>query len=217
MKIIIIGAGISGCASYLLLKNHLPKPPGQDSNDYHSITLYEAYDVDRNTDSSQRRNGATHSSTLAVGGGLGIARNGLGVLKRLDEDLLREIVSAGYVTPIIVMKNKNGKVLVRASDDDLASDPNRSTRQEKRSMKTVGCTRHALWQSLRVRIPDSDVITRRVSRVTAKTHSRNIVSFVDGTPDVEADLVIGADGLKSTTRSAVFPEAESDPYPAVYE
>lgn len=80
MKIVIIGAGISGCAAYLQLRKHLPKSsPGVG----HEFTIYEEYNTDIDT-SDDRPEGPTHSSTLIVRGGLGVGPNGLNVLKRLD-------------------------------------------------------------------------------------------------------------------------------------
>ena len=109
MKIAIIGAGISGCAAYLQLQKHLPGS--------HTITIYESHDTskDRKFDASKgsQEEDATHSSTLIVGGGLGIGPNGLHVLKRLDEDLLRDIVRGGYVVPHGNLKSKHGRLLIR--------------------------------------------------------------------------------------------------------
>ncbi|KAE8355475.1 putative extracellular salicylate hydroxylase/monooxygenase [Aspergillus coremiiformis] len=207
MKIIIIGAGISGCTAYLQLQKHLPKLPQTD----HEITIYEAYDTDKDT-TSDERDGLTHSSTLIVGGGLGIGPNGLHVLKRLDEDLLREIVRGGYVVPTSNMKNKNGHLLIRM---DASAEP--TSPQESLPMHMLGCSRHWLWRCLRMRIPDHDIVTKRVAGVVANPEGRNAVHFVDESPPVEADLIIGADGLKGIVKRALFPEADEDPYPPQYE
>lgn len=210
MKIAIIGAGISGCTAYLLLKKHLPKPGPAEDN---SITIYEAYDTDKDTTYSERGEGPTHSSTLIVGGGLGVGANGLNVLKRLDEDVLRDIVRGGYVVPTMNMKSKDGTVLVRTQP---TGDPS-SANNHQQNMNMVASSRHSLWRCLRVRIPDSDILTKRVASVVANPDGRNLVNFADGSPPIEADLVIGADGLKSTAKRALFQNATEDPFPAQYE
>lgn len=209
MKIVIVGAGISGCVAYLLLTKHLPKPP---SGEDHSITIYEAYDTKPDTTASDRGQGETHSSTLVVGGGLGIGPNGLNVIRRLDENLLRDVVRGGYVVPVSNLKSKNGRVLVRT--ESKASPPPDG---DGSSLHMVSSSRHALWRSLRVRIPEGVIINKRIAQVLAKPNGQNVVSFVDESPAVEADLVIGADGLKSTTKLALFPEETKDPFPPHYE
>ncbi|OJJ30785.1 hypothetical protein ASPWEDRAFT_53521 [Aspergillus wentii DTO 134E9] len=204
MKIIIIGAGISGCTAYLQLKKHLPKAVK------HDFTIYEAYSTHPDT-TAQDRQGSTHSSTLVVGGGLGVGSNGLNVLKRLDEDLLRDIVRGGYTVDHSNLKNKNGRLLMRMDSTDSSQDDG------KQGMNMVATSRHSLWKCLRRRIPDDVIINKRVSRVVANAAGRNIVSFSDGSADVQADLVIGADGIKSIAKRAVFADDGDDHYPPHYE
>ncbi|RDA89319.1 hypothetical protein CP532_6140 [Ophiocordyceps camponoti-leonardi (nom. inval.)] len=208
MKIVIVGAGISGCATYLLLKKHLPKPLSAEP---HDITIYEAYDTDKDTTASGRSEGPTHSSTLVVGGGLGVGANGLNVLKRLDEDILRDVVRGGYVAPTMNMKSKRGTVLARVQpcgrgDGDVDN-----------GMNMVASSRHWLWRCLRTRVPDDAIVTKKVAQVVANSHGRNVIRFADGSPPVEADMIIGADGLKSLAKEALFPEADGDPFPPHYE
>ncbi|KAF4463118.1 hypothetical protein FALBO_10059 [Fusarium albosuccineum] len=205
MEIVIIGAGISGCAVYLELRKHIPETS--------SITIYEAYDTGKDTTAEQREQGETHSSTLLVGGGLAIAPNGLGVLRRLDEDLLRDVTGEGYVTSHSNLKDKNGNVLMRIEPNG----PSKSTNANSASqMHSVACSRHSLWRCLRSRIPDEHIINKRVLNVTANANSKNVVRFADGSDSIEADLVVGADGVRSIAKMALFPESK-DPYPPNYE
>ncbi|KAI8716595.1 FAD-binding-3 domain-containing protein [Fusarium sp. LHS14.1] len=197
MRTVIIGAGISGCAVYLELKKHLKGDP--------HITIYEAYHTARDTTAENREQGPTHSSTLVVGGGLAIAPNGLGVLRRLDDDLLRDITRNGYVTSRSNLKDKNGNVLMRM-EPGLVSD-----------MYSVACSRHSLWRCLRDRIPDDHIVNKRVLKVVANAQGKNTVHFVDGSDSIEADLVIGADGVRSIAKEALFPDAKENPHPPNYE
>lgn len=211
MKIVIIGAGIAGCAAYLELRKHLPPP--SDSEVDHEIIIYEAYSTDVHVtpkEREQKQEDNTHSSTLLVGGGLGIAANGLNVLRRLDEDLMKDIVRSGYAASTFNMKSKNGWSLV-------SMDATGHTSSEKQRMHMIAASRHSFWQALRSRIPGEHIINKRVLEVIAKPYGKNVIHFVDGSPSVEADLIIGADGVRSTVKRAIFPDAKEDPYPPNYE
>ncbi|KAL2862373.1 FAD-dependent oxidoreductase [Aspergillus lucknowensis] len=203
MKIIIIGGGISGCTAYLQLKKHLPVPP---PGEQHEITIYEAYDTSIDATHNE---GETHSSTLIVGGGLGVFPNGLHVLKRLDEDILRDVVRGGYLIAHQDLRSKNGTLLVRI-------DPTAHPEEDGERMHLLATSRHSLWKNLRLRIPDSDIQTKRILKVVATADGRNTVHFTDGSPSAEADLVIGADGVKGITKQAILPEKE-DLYTPVYQ
>ncbi|KAF7554059.1 hypothetical protein G7Z17_g3157 [Cylindrodendrum hubeiense] len=206
MKIVIIGAGVAGCAAYLELRKHIPQ--------ISSITIYEAYDTDKDTIAEQREHGPTHSSTLLVGGGLAVAPNGLGVLQRLDEGLLRDVTRGGYVTSHSNLKDKNGNVLMRIEPN---SDSQGDSARPASHMHAVACSRHSLWRCLRSRIPNEHIVNKMVTDITANADGRNFVRFVDGSDPVEADLVIGADGVHSTAKRALFPESPEDPYQPNYE
>lgn len=221
MKIVIIGAGIAGCTAYLELQKHLPnseKNPEDIQNGNHDITIYEAYDTGKDVDLETRLQGPTptYSSTLLVGGGLGIAPNGLGVLERLDPGLLHDVTRSGYVTPISNMRNKNGSLLMRLEANGRAAGPNEVAEADAK-MHTVAIPRHLAWRSLRGRIPDQHIIRRKVLEVATTVDGRNKVIFADGSDPVEADLVIGADGLHSIAKRALFPDAKEDPYPPSYQ
>ncbi|KAJ6021081.1 hypothetical protein N7540_006585 [Penicillium herquei] len=206
MKIVIIGAGISGCTMYLELQKHLPKSVGVEP---HEIILYEAYNTDVEVTSDQRQEEHTHSSTLLVGGGLGIAANGLRVLQRLDESLLRDVVRSGYAVSTSNLKSKNGLTLLSlgAAASVDASPP----------MNMVMSSRDTFWRCLRARVPGDRIINKRIEKVVANPDGQNEIFFVDGSLPVKADLVIGADGVRSTAKWAIFPDAKEDPYPPHYE
>ncbi|EGE78646.1 extracellular salicylate hydroxylase/monooxygenase, variant 5 [Blastomyces dermatitidis ATCC 18188] len=204
MKIAIIGAGIGGCAAYLSLKKRLPKPPSPSQD--HEYTIYEAYATPRDFESPHPL-GETHSASLVVGGGLGVGPNGLRVLQRLDEELFHDVVRAGYPYGTLKFMNSYGWTLMRMSTRG-GSDP---------EINSVSMSRHAIWKTLRSRIPDGVLVNKRVTEVVANADGRNIIKFADGSPDVEVDLVIGADGLKSVAKKALFPAEGQDLYPPHYQ
>lgn len=244
MKIVIVGAGISGLASYISLTKHLPRlsAPAED----HEYTIYEAYDTNKDTTFEQRLSASesqrnpSYSSSLIVGGGLAVGPNGVNVLRRLDSDMLKDIVRGGYVISKYNLKSKHGTVLMSLNPqvpDDIDSDSlsghegaangsdgggsgggGGAGSKEHAMIHTVATSRHSLWQCLRARVPDKVIIQRRVSEVIAGSNgSPAVIRFEDGSTPVEADLVIGADGLRSITKRALFPDIKGDAYPPQYE
>ncbi|EEA24710.1 hypothetical protein EYB25_004185 [Talaromyces marneffei] len=223
MKIVIIGAGISGLTSYLSLKKHLPRPSAPATD--HVYTIYEAYDTGKDSNFEQRLSSSgigeanPHSSTLIVGGGLGIGPNGVNVLRRLDSEMLRDIVAGGYVVSKYNMKSKNGTLLmsldsqIPASDDDVVE-----VGSQQKMINSVATSRHSLWRCLRTRVPEGIIINKRISQIVSGSNNGPvIVRFEDGSKPVEADLVIGADGLRSITKNALFPDVKGEIYPPQYE
>jgi len=209
MKIVIIGCGIAGLSSYLLLKKHLPNPspPAQP----HSITIYETYDTSkaRYTKEIEQSGRRRDTDTVGIGGGLGVMCNGLKVLNRIDEQLLEKIARSGHPINTSKLSNSRGWTLMEAKAKTTADMP----------LGGIMIFRQALWLSLRELVPDEVIVRGKVVQVLARAgEQKNLIKFADGSPDEEADLVIGADGLRSTTRNTIFSD---DPdkvvYPAHYE
>src|SRR5207248_7188203 len=85
----------------------------------------------------------------------------------------------------------------------LATLPIKS--RDEPPLTCVMIARQALWNCLRVNVPDSAIITKKVSAVVRKAgEQKNIIKFADGSADEECDLIIGADGLRSVVRRAIF-------------
>ena len=214
MKIVIIGAGISGLSTYLLLRKHLPtpSPPAQP----HTIHIYETYDTTRGLNNQDIVHPGVRdqsANSIGIGGGLGIMGNGLNVLKRLDESLFHNIVRHGHPMHAFKMSNARGWT--------LAKIPIRS--RDEFPMTCVMIGRQALWNCLRVNIPDGAIVNKKVNGVIAPPgEHKKVIKFADGSPDEEVDLVIGADGLRSAVRRAIFSNSGDDkkteePFPARYE
>ncbi|MCJ1272049.1 hypothetical protein MMC22_011956 [Lobaria immixta] len=208
MRIVIIGGGISGLSLYLFLQKLFPASlPSHGSS--LELVVYETHEA-RKRDSSSELSGVGDPSFASgiVGGALGIAPNGLKVLRHLDENLYAAIVEQGYPVSLYWIQNALGWNISRIPATDTGNPP----------LQTVLITRQALWNLLRDRVPDSALERKRVSRVICANDQRPRISFADGSPDGEADLVVGADGVRSIAKSAVLPaDGASDKHNAVYE
>ncbi|KIY00738.1 uncharacterized protein Z520_03403 [Fonsecaea multimorphosa CBS 102226] len=266
-KIIIIGAGISGLSTYLFLRKHLvlsdstPSPQAEQQRpqqQQYEIKIYEAYDIHQShfnasltnpavdTDANEESTTAnavpaTETEPIftpqAIGAAIGIARNGLNVLARLDEThdhgrseaqaarsstLIEEMAVHGHPIERWILSTARGFTL---GEIDLAG-PGTATTASKPSVNKhersksppaaarnpcpyhgIMIARQSFWEILRDRVlrESPDVVIRKkvVDVVIGNEGTRNLVKFEDGSQE-EADLVIGADGLRSVLRRAMF-------------
>src|SRR5579859_4523463 len=114
MRIVIVGAGISGLSTYLLLRKHLPNP--SSPAEPHTIHIYETYNTTRALspqDGIHPGGRDQVASSIGIGGGLGVLGNGLNVLKRLDESLFHDIVRHGHPMHAFKMCNARGWTLAK--------------------------------------------------------------------------------------------------------
>lgn len=211
MKIIIVGGGIAGLSTFLHLRKHFPHDSG------HDITVYESHLPRSKTSSSSSQYHPNQSvdldalaeSTAIVGGGLGIAPNGMRVLRDLDLDLHDRVIAQGFPAEKFIFKGANGWTLGTQSTSDKA------VRAETEAEEVcVASSRHGLWQTLRLYVVEKyggDVIKHRRVLKVRPNYTRNPqplqVQLLDeqGTEKVEfADLVIGADGVKSVVQESLF-------------
>ena len=196
MKIAIVGAGISGLTTYLFLKKLLPSVLPSSGAPL-EIVIYEKHHAP---------NSRPGSGSTTVGGALGIAPNGLRVLRALDEDLFQKVVAQGYSISHFGMYNANGWELARIPATDFGSFP----------VHTVLISRQTFWECLRESIEDKAVGYANVTGVTRGDTQRPQILFANGS-DFEADLVIGADGVRSVVRKAITGNGKVDDYPPTYE
>jgi len=194
MKIVIVGAGISGLTTDLFLRklsSHLHIPL--------DLIIYEKHRAAPNVG-----NGV---GAPTVGGALGLAPNGLHVLRDLDEELFLQVVALGYSISHFSMRTSPGRTLASFPAADSGKPP----------LHTLLISRQLFWETLRSKVPDDVVVHANIAKVQCHGSQRPRVVFADGAPDVEADLVIGADGVRSIVQRAVTGDGKEDQQPAIFE
>ncbi|KAF2840930.1 FAD binding domain protein [Patellaria atrata CBS 101060] len=203
MKVIIIGAGISGLSTYLYLRKLVPSIT--------DITIYESHRP-RTTSSLESQNYEDLSaSTAIVGGGLGVSPNGMYVLKDLDPEIYTAVIEQGFLCDHFTFKGANGWTLSKVPTND------KRQKEGAGLEKCVSSSRHGVWLCLKRKVPDEEIVYRRVSEVGISEDGKPAVKFQDGSPAVIADFVIGADGVKSTVLKAIMGDQYSEIYAPHYE
>lgn len=202
IRILIIGAGISGLLNYIYLTAHLP------SSIPYTIRLVEAYDAETRRSSSSllsTESAVTHitedPTAPPIGGGLGLAPNALRNLKRLDPTLHAELVAAGYPIRRFEIRSAWGFRLGHLEAAEAGGEDGE---------RTVMMLRQVVWQILKKRVPDGVIgwgrkATKLRRAEEFKGCAKTEVYFEDGSKEV-ADLVIGADGLRSCVREYIMGE-----------
>ena len=195
MKIVIAGAGISGLTTYLFLRKLLP------SNLPIEILIYEKHPPNSSAANS------TPNSFISEGGALGIAPNGLAVIRALSEELYQEVISLGYPCTHYAINN--------AKSWNLGTF--RATNYHDPPMPTSLIIRQKLWECLRRRVPDEAVVYTTIVRITgADSDQPSIYHSASPIPE-KADLIIGADGVHSVVKKAVTGNGDDDDLPPQYE
>lgn len=205
MQITIIGAGIAGLSAYLFLSKHL----AEASLGPHTIQIYETYQVqqdkndgsDADSSTKHRSDGSTFMPQK-IGGAIGIGKNGLAVLGRIDGgEVLRQMKQRGNCVSFWRMGTARGWKIV---DAVVASSSGENGQEE--SQPTVMISRQVVWEILRnkvLAISPEAITTARVAELIPAQNGKMTIKFGDGSESV-ADLVIGADGLKSVVRGTMF-------------
>ena len=196
MRIVILGAGISGLSTYLFIRKHFPLA----END--SITIYEKYPTelhDQISRASIADDAGTPGFAASGGGAIGIGPNGLNVLRRLDESLFHDVVREGY--PILSWKigTARGWKLADARVHSRDTPP----------MTTVMVARRPLWECLRKRVPPKAIIRQEVTGIKViGARGPCVVEFSENEDSITVELVLGCDGLRSMVRKAIFDRPE---------
>lgn len=193
LRILIIGAGVSGLLNHIYLTANLP------ASIPYTIQILESYDHARRSASSLPSDDSpitslTEDPTASpIGGGLGLGPNALRNIRRFDPILHAELVAAGYPMRRFEIRSSWGfRVgnLVAAEEREGGEG-------------TVMMLRQVLWEVLKKRVPDAAFRWKdRVTQVRKLDTGEMQVVLENGTEEI-ADLVIGADGLKSAVRNYI--------------
>ncbi|THV07300.1 FAD/NAD(P)-binding domain-containing protein [Dendrothele bispora CBS 962.96] len=221
MKIIIIGAGISGLATYHALRkyapsvqiqiyeaHHHPSPasPGSDKNETSSSSLSNP-----NSNSDSDSDSDSNSSNLIIGGGLGLAPNGLRALDVISPSAAKYIQQRGFECGEFVFRNQKGRKLGRM----------RIGGQNRYGFGEMMVARAVVHESLLFGIEEEEeenkektekVVNwgRKVKEVKEREDGVDVM-FEDGATE-SCDLVVGADGAWSKCREAIFGEEYQPQY-----
>ncbi|KAG6887574.1 hypothetical protein C0992_011743 [Termitomyces sp. T32_za158] len=180
MKVIIIGAGIGGLSAYHSLKKYL-------ADNKVTIKIYESHGPP----------GATK-----VGGGLGLAPNGLRAIASISHKAAVYIQTNGYPGPIFTFRNSSGRLLGHFW----------TGRKERYGSDQMMVCRAVLHEALLLDVPAVAIAWNSRLQSVRETDDGVKVEFTNGSSDT-ADLVIGADGVWSVVRESIFDKQ----YAPVYE
>lgn len=203
-SIIIIGAGIGGCTTYLFLKKYLPAdtdihinesypPPPYLSNfskesTASSVSPAVATGVDESTDIKA---GQVPNVTSAIGGWLGLSPNGIRVIQSLNRDVYESIKATAMEVDVFGAQISSGRML-----------GNFKAGGKRYGHGTLLVARAAIHDAVLKEIKIDDIsFNMKVKNVIDGTRSVKI-EFENGESD-EAELVIGADGVWGRTREAI--------------
>jgi 2-polyprenyl-6-methoxyphenol hydroxylase-like FAD-dependent oxidoreductase len=199
MKIVIVGAGISGLATYLQLRKVLP------DFETHEVSIYDSHQPQKTVNSCTTASKYLTDSTAVVGNSIGLTPHSVRLLKYIDEDLYRLFKSRGYVSRSYTFRTARGHTLAVLSSGDGGSPEE----------YTISCSRHQLWRCLYEIVGENNVQHGEVVDVELEP-DRAVVRFADGASRI-ADLVIGADGVRSVVKRVIFGEEDKKCYAPVYE
>jgi 2-polyprenyl-6-methoxyphenol hydroxylase-like FAD-dependent oxidoreductase len=188
MKIVIIGAGISGLGTTISLLKYLQPQLGDDLEVkvYDEARVKPAGEIDYSWhDHSDLR----QTKKKNQGAAISLQANAFKVLRDLDPELEGRVHAAGLPCRGFTWKSASDWVLGHEDlDAHLISRP-------------------VLIECLMGALPEGIVQYRTVENVVIGEGNKLTIRFADGGEET-ADLVVGADGIRSPLRRTLFGEAE---------
>lgn len=197
LRVAIIGGGISGLTTYLQLRKQFSSQDPARTPQL-AITIFESYDLPAQ---NFERSDAASPSAPAIGGGYGLAANGMHSFRCLDPDIHQHILKNSFPTPRFQMRTRKGWTL--GAIGTVIEYP-----QGPEACCMV--TREVVLEALYAKVPREVIeIKEAVQVVDEETEAR--VVFAGGEERV-FDLVVAADGIWSKTRRKVFGEGGEPEY-----
>ena len=144
--------------------------------------------------------------TLATGGGLQIAPNGMHVLKAIGVD--KEVAKAGWPASRLCFRNSYGRILSTVVTGDPAVYGSPAITIDRSELHCV-LLLEAIARDIPIRF------NKRLVAIDDRPGSPVIAHFADGT-SAEGDILIGADGIWSTVRCLILPDAPDPVYTGLY-
>lgn len=185
MKVIIVGAGLSGLATALTLRKYL-QPKLKEPLE---ITVYDEADSVASSTVEHGNYDHTHIRTKRQGAAISLQSNAFKVLRDLDLQLAERVRASGLPCKGFTWKT---------AGDWLLGHEN---------LQAHIISRPLLVESLQEALPKGTVVYRTVSEVNASSSGKPTVTFSDGGTE-QADLVVGADGIRSPIRKSLFGKQE---------
>jgi len=179
MKVIIIGAGLSGLSTAIALRKYINTPL--------DIKVFGKPDEE-----SFNPNGTPDFKEHArnLGAGIGLQSNGLRVLNNLDPKLRDRVYTSGFPCTHFKWKTSGDVLLSREYVDVLP------------------ISRPLLIDCLLESLPKGMVEYRTVNEVVVRVGEMPLVNLWNGGEEC-VDLVVGADGIRSVVRRGIFGDDES--------
>lgn len=212
MRIIIVGAGVSGLSTYLLLEKRLPPILGKTTRKLEFL-IYDSHI-------------SIPAGTGAGAGGIGntsiLPPTSIKILQQIDPELYTLFKSQGFENHAFTIRSARGHTLAKLPTTTTAITATVDQKEEY----AISCPHAVLKECLReiVRRRGQPILQGKVVDVELRGgesldgNQKPRVKFSDGRPAVEADLIIGADGVHSVVKRAVFgQEADERHYAPEFE